>query len=57
MKSRKRRHIRSNLHADSKAAKEAYKDKRNRAKSIARKVQGESWNRFVSRIEHDLHGE
>ena len=33
-----------------------YIEKRNIAKSIIRKIHQSSWDRFMSNVEHDIHG-
>lgn len=37
-------------------AKEKYKEKRNKAKTIVREAHQQSWNKFISEIENDIHG-
>lgn len=44
------------LQLNTEEAKQAYKAKRNMAKSLVRKLNDASWNKFIGDVEHDLHG-
>jgi len=44
------------LQTKSEESKEIYKEARNEAKRISRKAHQESWEKFISQVENDLHG-
>ena len=44
------------LNSPSPTNAETYKEVRNRAKTIVRQAHRQSWERFISNIEHDVHG-
>lgn len=37
-------------------SRKLYNEKRNLCKTVVRRTRQESWNKFVSEIEHDIHG-